>query len=91
MKYLRLILRNVLRNPLRSCLSALVTIVLVFVVTVVWSVLWLLDVVMSEKTQNIRAMVTERWAVPSRLPYSYADVLARAQPGRPTTSDRPTR
>jgi putative ABC transport system permease protein len=77
LKYLRLILRNVLRNPLRSCLSALVTIVLVFVVTVVWSVLWLLDVVMSEKTHNIRAMVTERWAAPSRLPFSYADVLAR--------------
>ncbi len=89
MKYLRLIFRNVLRNPLRSGLSALVTIVLVSVVTGVWSVLWLMDAAMSEKTQNIRAMVTERWAVPSRLPFAYADVLAR---GAARTADdvRPT-
>lgn len=77
MKYFTLILRNVGRNPLRSILTSLVTIVLVFVVTMVWSILWLLDIVTTEKSNNFQAMVTDRWAIPSRMPYAYADVLAR--------------
>ena len=77
MKYLKLIFRNVGRNKLRSLLTALVTIVLVFVVTMVWSILWLLDLVTSEKSQNIQAMVTERWSIPSRMPYAYAEPLSR--------------
>jgi putative ABC transport system permease protein len=83
MKYIKLILRNLARNPLRSALTSLVTIVLVFVVTVVWSMLWLLDLVTAEKSQNFRAMVTERWAIPSRLPFSYADPLSRGAARNP--------
>jgi putative ABC transport system permease protein len=77
MKYFKLIFRNVGRNRLRSLLTVLVTVVLVFVVTLVWSVLQVLDYVTTEKSQNFRAMVTERWSIPSRLPYSYADPLSR--------------
>jgi putative ABC transport system permease protein len=65
------------RNRLRSLLTVIVTMVLVFVVTMVWSILWLLDLVTTEKSQNFRAMVTERWSIPSRMPYAYADVLSR--------------
>lgn len=83
MKYFKLIFRNVHRNPLRSILTGLVTMVLVFVVTLVWSILWLLDLVTSEKSQNIHVMVTERWSVPSRLPYSYADALSRGAARNP--------
>ena len=83
MKYLRLILRNVGRNPLRSTLTALVTIVLVFVVTMVWSILWLLDITTAEKSQNFQAMVTERWAAPSRLPFAYAEPLSRGAARNP--------
>jgi putative ABC transport system permease protein len=77
MKYLKLISRNLRRNLLRSSLTALVTVVLVFVVTIVWSILWLLDAVTAEKTQNFQAMVADKWGVPSRLPYSYAEPLSR--------------
>jgi len=83
MKYLKLILRNMGRNRLRSFLTALVTVVLVFVVTMVWSILWLLDLVPAEKRQNFRAMVTERWAIPSRLPYAYAEPLSRGAARKP--------
>ncbi len=76
MKYLKLIFRNVGRNKLRSLLTAAVTIVLVFVVTMVWSILWLLDLVTSEKSQNVQLMVTERWSIPSRMPYAYATTLS---------------
>lgn len=84
MKYFKLIFRNVGRNRLRSALTALVTIVLVFVVTIVWSILWLFDLVTAEKSQNFTAMVTERWSIPSRMPYAYAEPLSRGaarQPG----------
>lgn len=83
MKYIKLIFRNMGRNPLRSLLTSIVTIVLVFVVTLVWSILWLLDLVTAEKSQNFQAMVTERWAIPSRLPYAYADTISRGAARKP--------
>lgn len=83
MKYFKLIFRNMGRNRLRSLLTAVVTIVLVFVVTLVWSILWLLDLVTAEKSQNFQAMVTERWAIPSRLPYAYADTISRGAARNP--------
>ena len=83
MKYVKLIFRNVGRNPLRSLLTSLVTIVLVFVITLVWSMLWLLDMVTAEKDQNFSAMVSERWSMPSRLPFSYADPLSRGAARNP--------
>jgi putative ABC transport system permease protein len=83
MKYFKLIFRNMGRNPLRSLLTSLVTIVLVFVVTLVWSILWLLDMVTAEKSQNFQAMVTERWAIPSRLPYAYAETISRGAARNP--------
>ncbi len=77
MKFLLLILRNVRRNWLWSLISAIVTMALVWVVTMVWSILMLLDYLTTEKNQNFKAMVSERWAMPSRLPFSYAQSLAR--------------
>ena len=83
MKYFKLIFRNIGRNKVRSLLTALVTVVLVFVVTMVWSILWLLDLVTSEKSQNFQVMVTERWSIPSRLPYTYAEPLSRGAAKKP--------
>ena len=68
MKFLLLILKNVRRNLLRSSLTALGTMVLVLVVTLVWSMLAFLDLVTSEKKQNLKAIVTERWQIPSQMP-----------------------
>jgi putative ABC transport system permease protein len=77
MKLFLLIVKNVRRNLLRSILTALGTMVLVFVVTLVWSILWLLDLMTSDKKVNLKAMVTEKWAIPSRMPFSYAGPLSR--------------
>jgi putative ABC transport system permease protein len=89
MTYLKLIFRNVGRNPLRSLLTAMVTMVLVFVVTVVWSILFTLSLLTTEKSQNFRAMVTERWSIPSRMPYAYATSLSRGGARHPSDA-RPT-
>ena len=76
MKFLVLILKNVARHPLRSTLMALGTVVLVFVVTLVWSVLAFLDMTTAEKSRDFKAIVTERWRIPSQMPFTYATTLA---------------
>jgi putative ABC transport system permease protein len=76
MKYLIFILKSLRRSVLRSTLTALGTMVLVFVVTLVWSVLVFLQAATEEKSQNFKAIVTERWAIPSRMPFSYATSLS---------------
>ncbi|MFO0821498.1 MAG: ABC transporter permease [Pirellulales bacterium] len=83
MKFLMLILKNVRRNLLRTILTAAGTMVLVFVVTLVWSVLDFLDQATSEKAQNLKTIVTERWQIPSRLPFSYAQTLSEGAPRNP--------
>jgi len=91
MKFFLLIVRNVRRNLTRSIFTSLATMVLVCVVTLVWSILFLLDEITREKSQNLKAIVTERWQVPSHMPFAYAQSLsegAARQPDdiRPTDS-----
>ena len=84
MKLLILITRNLRRNSLRTVLTSLGTMVLVFVVTLVWSILTFLQAATEEKAVNLKAIVTERWSIPSRLPFSYARTVAEGaarQPG----------
>lgn len=76
MKLLWLIVKNLRRNLLRTTLTALGTIVLVFVVTLVWSVLSFLDTAMAGKSANFKAIVTERWQIPSQMPFAYAASLS---------------
>ncbi|MFO0868319.1 MAG: ABC transporter permease [Pirellulales bacterium] len=83
MRFLLLILKNVRRNLLRSLLTAAGTMVLVFVVTLVWSVLDFLDQATSEKAQNLKTIVTERWQIPSRMPFAYAQTLTEGSPRQP--------
>lgn len=75
MKFLRLIYQNLWRNKLRSLLTAAGTMVLVFVVTLVWSILGFLANATTEKPANIKAIVSERWRIPSMMPYAYAPSL----------------
>ncbi|MBM4004104.1 MAG: ABC transporter permease [Planctomycetes bacterium] len=91
MKYLTLILKNIRRNPLRTLLTAMGTMMLVCVVTLIWSVLSFLDRQTSEKSQNLKLIVTERWQLPSQMPLSYADILSKGAPREPndlTIADR---
>lgn len=84
MKFLVLIAKNVGRNPLRSILTALGTMVLVLVVTMVWSILAFLDQLTVAKDKDFKAIVSERWSIPSRMPLAYSASLAEGaarQPG----------
>ena len=83
MKFLVLVVENIRRNLLRTTLTSLGTMMLVLVVTLVFTVLTTLDRVATEKSSNIKAIVTEKWQNPSMMPYSYAAGLAdgAATPG----------
>lgn len=74
--YTRLITKSLRRNLLRTILTSLATFVLVLVITMVWTVLYVLDAVTSEKTKDLKAIVTERWQIPSQMPFSYAATLS---------------
>jgi len=75
MKLFFIILKNVRRNLTRSILTAMGTMMLVLVVTLIWSVLTFLDNATREKNQNFKAIVTERWQIPSQMPFAYAASL----------------
>ncbi len=75
MKFLLLMLKNVRRNWLRSSLTGLATVLLVLVITLVWSVLDFLGEATREKEKDLKVIVTERWQIPSRMPFSYAAKL----------------
>jgi putative ABC transport system permease protein len=75
MKFVLLIFKNVRRNLLRSALTALGTMVLASVVILVWSMLAFLDAATQEKTQDFKAIVSERWQIPSLMPFAYASTL----------------
>jgi putative ABC transport system permease protein len=87
--YARFIAKSLRRNLLRSALTAVATFVLVLVVTMVWTVLFFLDLVTSEKSRDFKAIVTERWQIPSQMPFSYAPTLADGA-ARKTGDVRPT-
>lgn len=76
MKYMFLIFENIRRNLVRTILTGLCTMVLVLVVTMVFTVLTALDKSTTEKQTNLKAIVTEKWQVPSMMPYSYAQALS---------------
>lgn len=76
MKFLVLVIENIRRNLVRSILTSLGTMMLVLVVTLVFTVLTTLDKVTTEKSANIKAIVTEKWQNPSMMPYAYAAGLS---------------
>jgi putative ABC transport system permease protein len=79
----RFILKSLRRNLLRTILTAMATMVLVLVVTMVWTVLAFLDQVTAEKSKDLKAIVTERWQIPSQMPPSYEMDLARGAATEP--------
>jgi putative ABC transport system permease protein len=82
-KPLRFILKSLARNRLRSVLTGMAIMVLVLVITLIWTVLWFLDMVPAEKSKDLKAIVTERWQLPSQMPFSYAASLSEGSATRP--------
>jgi putative ABC transport system permease protein len=88
MKFLLLIFKNLLRNPLRTVLTSVAIFVLVLVVTFIWSILSFLDTVTAERSKDFKAIVTEKWQIPSQMPLTYLLPLSRGA-ARSATDERP--
>ena len=77
---LRFILKSMRRNLLRTILTSLATMVLVLVVSVVWSILGFVDDLTTEKSKDFKAIITERYQMPSQIPDAYAGPLSEGAP-----------
>jgi putative ABC transport system permease protein len=82
-RLLWLVLDNTFRNPLRTILTALGTVALVLVVTLVYTVLNNLDRITQEKSSNLKLIATEKWQIPSQMPYRYAAGLSQGAAREP--------
>jgi putative ABC transport system permease protein len=63
---------------------------LVFVITMVWTVVGALDDITREKGKDPKAIVTEKWGLPSQMPFSYERELSEGSargPGDVTPAD----
>jgi putative ABC transport system permease protein len=74
-RFLLILFKSLRRNLLRTALTYLATFVLVLVVVMVWSVLYFLDILTSEKTRDLKVIVTEKYQAASQMPFSYAGAL----------------
>lgn len=83
-KYFHFLLRSLTRNILRTMLSSLAIMVLVGVGILIWSVLLFIDIVLTDRASDLKAIATERWQIPSQLPYSYVQTLEEGTPVRMT-------
>jgi putative ABC transport system permease protein len=74
------ILKSLARNKVRTALTGLATGLFVLLVTMVWSVLWFLDLATQARSKDLKAIVTERWQIPSQMPFAYAQPLSEGAP-----------
>jgi putative ABC transport system permease protein len=75
-RFLLVTLKSLRRNLLRTSLTYLATFVLVVVVVMVWSALYFLDVLTSDKTKDLKLIVTEKYQANSQMPFAYAGPLS---------------
>src|SRR5438270_13263386 len=81
--YARFVFKSLSRNLLRSVLTGLATTAFVLLVTLIWSVFALLDKATEAKSKDLKAIMTERWQIPSQMPYAYANKLEEGAPAEP--------
>jgi putative ABC transport system permease protein len=77
MKFLPLVFKNLWRSKLRSSLTALAIVFLVAVFSMVATVLNFLDMVMTERTKDIRVIITNRFRIPSRFDRSWVEKMSQ--------------
>jgi putative ABC transport system permease protein len=74
-KVATLVLRGLRRAPLRTALTYLALFVLTFVLCFIFAILTLVDNKLRDKEKNFRAIMTEKYTVPSQMPRGYIDKL----------------
>src|SRR5262249_49871018 len=85
-RFLPFILKSLRRNVMRTALTSLAIMFLVLVVTAIWTVLKFMNEITQEKARDLKVIVTERWQIPSQMPYPYYGEITR-RPAK-TVEDR---
>ncbi len=68
-------LKNLRRNWLRTMLTALAIGVLAIMITTIWTILYFMDLISTERSKDLKVIVTYKWSVPSQIPMTHADYL----------------
>jgi putative ABC transport system permease protein len=84
LRFILIVIKNLRRNLLRTCLTYVATYVLVMIVTGLWSVLYFVDFWATEKSKDLKVIVSEKWQADTHLPFSYAAPLAEGAASRPS-------
>jgi putative ABC transport system permease protein len=66
-KFFSLIFKNLWRNKIRTILTALAVFTLVAIFSMIFSVIRFLDLAMTEKSRDIKLILTEKYRIPSRF------------------------
>jgi putative ABC transport system permease protein len=82
-KFAVMMFKNLRRSLVRTSLTYLATFAGVIVVAMIWSVLSFLDYAMAEKSKDVKAIVTEKFQIPSQMPPHYENSLAAEATGLP--------
>lgn len=77
MKLFLLVFKNLRRNKVRSMLTALAVMLLVAIFSMIATVINFIEEFTSEKSRDIRLLVTERYRIPSRFDYAFVDQIIR--------------
>lgn len=76
-KFFAIVLKNLRRRLLGTSLTYLAVFVQVVIIVAVWSILNFLGKITAEKDKDLKAIVTEKFQLPSQMPFSYAESLSR--------------
>src|SRR5438874_4162145 len=63
LRFTLMAIKNLRRNLLRTCLTYLATYVLVLIVAVIWSVLYFVDLWSTEKSKDLKIIISDKWQV----------------------------
>lgn len=81
--YFGLMFRNITRNLLRTSLTYVAIFVLVFVISGIWTMLNFIDSITEEKQNDLKAIITEKYQIPSQMPRKFEDDIKRIASGLP--------
>jgi putative ABC transport system permease protein len=73
-------IKNLRRNLRRTLLTMAAIGVLAFMITMIWTIIYFIDMATSERSKDLKIIVTYKWSVPSMIPMTHAEYLDPASP-----------
>ena len=73
-------LKNLHRNLVRTLLTGTAIGVLAFMITMIWTVIYFIGLATTERSKDLKIIITERWQIPSQMPMTHGALpRSRAQ------------